>query len=329
VEDTNFSDDREGIMRTISSILVGVDLSHGDWLTSSNGDTASHFACEQAIALAATISKHAGNKPHVHFLAALDLDARSKRLLAETPDGEVTAIELAEKAVRHQVRLASDAGVSSDSEVVVGRPRVELVKRTQGGAADLVIVGSRGHGLLAGMVMGSTALALVHHADCPVWVVKPHDSDKPQRVLVATDFSPTCDRLLTYGIELAKLFGAELHVIHVVAKSPRSFLQFVTVDAGALKREHEDAVRGARSKLDALAARTDIHELQPPAVIHLEEGVASRVIVDKTKELDIDLLLMGAVAWSGMSGIMLGSTAQNLLPALDCSLLTMRDSDKG
>ncbi|GLY08714.1 universal stress protein [Actinoplanes sp. NBRC 101535] len=40
--------------------------------------------------------------------------------------------------------------------------------------AQLVIVGSHGHGVLAGTVIGSTGLQLLHHADCPVLIVRPY-----------------------------------------------------------------------------------------------------------------------------------------------------------
>jgi nucleotide-binding universal stress UspA family protein len=39
--------------------------------------------------------------------------------------------------------------------------------------AQLVVVGSRGHGALAGTLLGSTGMQLIHHADCPVLVVRP------------------------------------------------------------------------------------------------------------------------------------------------------------
>ena len=51
------------------------------------------------------------------------------------------------------------------------RPVHQLLERSRG--AQLVVVGSRGHGELAGMVLGSVSNALVHKADCPVAVVRP------------------------------------------------------------------------------------------------------------------------------------------------------------
>jgi nucleotide-binding universal stress UspA family protein len=56
---------------------------------------------------------------------------------------------------------------------VVTRDRAvhQLLERSR--EAQLVVVGSRGHGELAGLVLGSVSNALVHNADCPVAIVRP------------------------------------------------------------------------------------------------------------------------------------------------------------
>jgi nucleotide-binding universal stress UspA family protein len=51
------------------------------------------------------------------------------------------------------------------------RPVHQLLERSRG--AQLVVVGSRGHSELAGLVLSSVSNALVHRADCPVAVVRP------------------------------------------------------------------------------------------------------------------------------------------------------------
>ncbi|GAA1016532.1 universal stress protein [Acrocarpospora pleiomorpha] len=61
-----------------------------------------------------------------------------------------------------------DVPVSMD--VVHGHP-VDALRHAADGA-DLLVVGSHGHGVLAGMLLGSVSQAMLHHAPCPVAVVR-------------------------------------------------------------------------------------------------------------------------------------------------------------
>ncbi|WP_197319077.1 universal stress protein [Saccharomonospora sp. NB11] len=61
--------------------------------------------------------------------------------------------------------------VHVERHVVKDRPRHELIERSR--EAQLVVVGSRGRGGFRGMLLGSTSQALIHHAACPVMIVRP------------------------------------------------------------------------------------------------------------------------------------------------------------
>jgi nucleotide-binding universal stress UspA family protein len=68
---------------------------------------------------------------------------------------------------------AADVGLPRDRVTTViaqGQPGDVLVSAAKDG--DLLVVGSRGHGVLAGAVLGSTSAYCVHHASCPVVVVR-------------------------------------------------------------------------------------------------------------------------------------------------------------
>lgn len=56
------------------------------------------------------------------------------------------------------------------SSVVEGHPAEVLVWAARG--ADMLVVGSRGHGGFAGAVLGSVSQYCVHHAPCPVLVIR-------------------------------------------------------------------------------------------------------------------------------------------------------------
>lgn len=75
------------------------------------------------------------------------------------------------------VRRASGAGVAVTGEVTEGHPAEVLLKAAAG--ADLLVVGSRGHGGFAGMRLGSVSGHAVHHAHCPVLVVRTGAGDGP------------------------------------------------------------------------------------------------------------------------------------------------------
>ena len=64
----------------------------------------------------------------------------------------------------------ADAGVELESSVVQGPASQALVEAADG--ADLLVVGSRGHGGFAGLLLGSVGQQVAHHAPCPVVIVR-------------------------------------------------------------------------------------------------------------------------------------------------------------
>jgi nucleotide-binding universal stress UspA family protein len=138
------------------SVIVGVDGSEG-------ADAALRFAVAEA----------ALRQVGLHVISAWQVPA------TPVAGGMVPAVALgdfedaAEEAVEHAV--AEAARLSPDVEcagaVVHGSPADALVDAA--GPDDLVVVGSRGRGSVAGLLLGSVSRQVVHDARCPV-VVVPH-----------------------------------------------------------------------------------------------------------------------------------------------------------
>ncbi|MDJ0320909.1 universal stress protein [Pseudarthrobacter sp. PS3-L1] len=88
--------------------------------------------------------------------------------LAQGIDGfEESAEALLRQAV--QDAFGHDTPANVEPTLVRGHPREGLIEATR--AADLVVVGRRGHGAFGGLLLGSVSSACVAHAHCPVLVV--------------------------------------------------------------------------------------------------------------------------------------------------------------
>lgn len=59
-----------------------------------------------------------------------------------------------------------------ETHVVAGAPARALIDASQG--ADLLVVGSRGHGGFTGLLLGSVSQQVAHHATCPVVIIPSH-----------------------------------------------------------------------------------------------------------------------------------------------------------
>ncbi|WP_439027415.1 universal stress protein [Haloarchaeobius sp. DT45] len=69
-------------------------------------------------------------------------------------------------------RLAAEAGVEVDTDIVVGRPSRRIVAYADEHDCDHIVTGSHGRSGVSRMLLGSVAEAVIRHATCPVTVVR-------------------------------------------------------------------------------------------------------------------------------------------------------------
>jgi len=67
---------------------------------------------------------------------------------------------------------AREANLEARGEVLEGNPVDEILSFADNSRADLIVMGSRGHGALAGALLGSVSSGVVQHANLPVLVAK-------------------------------------------------------------------------------------------------------------------------------------------------------------
>ena len=93
----------------------------------------------------------------------------------EAGDFEADARKLLDTVIGEEVGSADSDRVRS--LVVNGHPAEALIDAADG--ADLLVVGSRGHGSFAEALLGSVSQHCVHHAPCPVLIVR-GEPDRPR-----------------------------------------------------------------------------------------------------------------------------------------------------
>jgi nucleotide-binding universal stress UspA family protein len=80
--------------------------------------------------------------------------------------------EASEKLLAHELSevVGDGADIPVEAKSVEDLPAQALI--TEADEADLVVVGSRGHGGFAGLLLGSVSQQVAHHASCPVVIVR-------------------------------------------------------------------------------------------------------------------------------------------------------------
>ncbi len=146
-----------------------------------------------------------------------------------------------------------------------------------------------------------------------------------ENILVATDFGEAAESALNYGRELARNFGARLHVLHVVDSTyVWTGVDAVGIDSAMMQAEIQDA---AREKLRALLNEEDRRELKAVTIVRAERSPAY-AIVAYAQESKSDLIIMGTHGRGVMAHLLMGSVAEKVVRIAPCPVLTVRNPEQ-
>lgn len=145
---------------------------------------------------------------------------------------------------------------------------------------------------------------------------------KIQKVLVPTDFSPVSARVLQYGSDMARAFGASLLVVHVVP--PSAYPLINVAGMGHFPNLREEIRKRCEQEMQDLLAKTDAG-LQPVSCVI--EGVPFTEILELATREKVDLIVMGTHGHTGLKHMVLGSTAERVVRMAACPVLTLRAED--
>ena len=213
----------------------------------------------------------------------------------------------------HGTKLAVDkriGGFPAEHRIGQGQPAAELVRACT--AADLLVVGSRGHNPLANLLLGSVSRACLHAAPCPVVVVHAQPPAGHRRIIVGIDASPAARQALVVAAEEARLRRAALHAIHAV--------HWDHLGTELITPSTRQLVALGNHLLDRELAQTNV--AARPVII---PGHAPEVLVRHSTHAD--LLVLGSRGHNPLTNLLLGSTSDHCVRHAHCPVMIVPPPD--
>lgn len=278
----------------------------GDIVVGIDGSSGSDHALEWAIAEAARVGR---GITLAHGLTPATPTERAwlSRAGVAAADIEREAHRDAEALLREKEKMVAEQGPELDVAIVVRDqdPRTALAELSK--QAYQVVVGSRGHGRVASLLLGSVSEALTHSARCPVVVVRPRTGPESERgVVVGLSTTQGSDPALAAGFAEAAARGIPL----VVALCMWDGFYVM----GSWGAPAEDAPGFDELRTAVASAVDGFRERYPdvPATILVAQGSVAHCFLDvsRTRDLLVVGRPRGRAGW-GLTGA--GSIATTLV----------------
>jgi universal stress protein E len=205
-----------------------------------------------------------------------------------------------------------------------------IVRKSLEVGADFVIKDTHYHSVLKRAIFSNTDWSLIRNCAATLWLVKPRPPGQKPCFVAAVDPLHERDkpadldnRILATAEDLSGALDGQVHVFHAydvtaaIAISTDAMMMPIALPmnelADAMRAEHTDSVQGLCKAHGVPAERTHIHQ-----------GGTRQLLMALTEQLRADAVVMGAISRSGLKGLFLGNTAEDVLDRLHCDLLIVK-----
>ena len=223
------------------------------------------------------------------------------------------------------VRRLENPDRTVESAVLRGRAGTATVDEAAAFGADLIVVGSRGHGAIGSLILGSVSGEIVDHAPCPVLIAR---GSKVTSVVFATDGSPSAASAQRVLSSWPMFRTLPVHVVSVAdvpqpwhtGIAPTMYAQVIQAHARDLEEAKAEHERIATESAEALrAAGLDV-------TAETLVGDAAAQIIAASATRGADLIVLGTRGRTGLTRLVLGSVARNVAHGSGTTTLVVRDT---
>ncbi len=228
-------------------------------------------------------------------------------------------------------------------DVVCGKASIETIKKAISHKYDLVVK-SASHMDWLSRLFGNDDMDLLRKCPCPVLILKTGQHDVFRNVLATVDVNDVFsdddgrvqEKLNDEVLEYSTLFSlselTSLHIGSVWDAFGEDFLRYgafsnmpqdkVDQYVEQTRVECSDRLESIINDLTASVGKSAVSYLRPKS--HLVKGVASKEILEMVNQYQIDLVVLGTVARTGIPGLLIGNTAESTLEQIQCSVLAIK-----
>ena len=242
-----------------------------------------------------------------------------------------TVRELQESLRAEARRIAETAGAAlaprfgaADVHVEDGDARHVILRAAETWPADLVVLGARGLGAVAGFLLGSVSLGVARHARCSVLVVT-GSAGRPRGALVAVDASPGAAAAAAFlaGLPLEPTFA--VHLLGV-AERPHFPVTTPSFAAGMVRQALDQIAQERRHALEQALERaaTPFAGVVKTVERHVVVGHAIDEIASAAARRGVGLVVVGARGLGALQRMWLGSVSEGVLRHVDQPVLIVK-----
>jgi nucleotide-binding universal stress UspA family protein len=237
----------------------------------------------------------------------------------------------ATSALRPAMTALKRAGIEARTSWVVGSPAEKIASAADKFKADLIVMGSHGHGALTQLVLGSTSNAVLAHTMTPLLLLRADTAPAGDALTVgiAVDGSKYGKAAAAYVAEHRNLFGtnARFELIHVVPDFYNAVLPDMAGMAIPALSDEEIATMQNNAFENAVAPTRKLLE---KAGLRAEEvrlvGNAGDQLSAYSRKRKLDLLVAGSHGYHAFKSAVLGSVATRVAANCETPLLLIREA---